>query len=314
MNEKKKEIINSFVLKKDEEILTNYNLVLEKLNDFLLPFLDKIIEENKNEISFKLNLIGDHLIESNYDFINSSTIMIEYFTNSEIYNYDKSQEEKSEIGQLISNSFQSKDLVYPTIQNLLNRLYNYLSLNTKDVAIFKRKNGISIKLFDFKFFIFFYNKTKNSDLYNFQIKGKNYSFNFIKMHENLLKKNNETRNGFFNTIKFFKIIERELSLLNKLILPASKTLYFYENLLYSLPNKLFENNFIYDNFIETYNFLNKIYIDEDLDSLKNSEDLSVFVEDEYQLFAKYYITKNDIKLILKQCKIFISNINEIIKD
>ncbi len=314
MDEKKKEIINSFVLKKDEEILTNYNLVLEKLNDFLLPFLDKIIEENKNEISFKLNLIGDHVIESNYDFINSSTIMIEYFTNSEIYNYDKSQEEKSEIGKLISNSFQSKDLVYPTIQNLLNRLYNYLSLNTKDVAIFKRKNGISIKLFDFKFFIFFYNKTKNSDLYNFQIKGKNYSFNFIKMHENLLKKNNETRNGFFNTIKFFKIIERELSLLNKLILPASKTLYFYENLLYSLPNKLFENNFIYDNFIEIYNFLNKIYIDEDLDTLKNSEDLNLFVEDEYQLFAKYYVTKNDLKLILKQCKIFISNIDEIIKD
>ncbi|MGN1208038.1 MAG: hypothetical protein ACI4TI_01045 [Christensenellales bacterium] len=313
MDLQKKEFINSFVLNKNTEEFTNFNLVLNKLNDFLLPFLDKIVEENHNEIAFKINLIGDHFLQSNYDYLDSATIMIEYYTNSEAYNYSKKSEHKSEIGKLLSDSFQSKTMIYPTIENLLNRLYTNLSLNTKDLSIFKRKNGISLKLFDFKFFIFFFNKYNSDQTYDFSIKGKNYSFNFDLMHKNLLEKNAETNGRFFELVKFFKITERELQLIDRLYLNASKTIYFYENLLYSLPNKLFENNYIFDNFLACINYLSEISKNDSFDELSNAEGKPLFVEDEFQLFAKYYITKYDIKLVLKQEKIFVDKIDEIIK-
>lgn len=312
MNELKKEFIKKFVQTKNKEDEINFNLVLEKLNDFLSAFLNKTIEENNNEIDFKINLIGDKFLKSNYDYVDCSTIMIEYIAKNKNYDFSNQLSKKSEIGKLLSESLHPNFSKIPTTEELIYKLYNYLSLNTKDISIFKRKNGISLKLFDFSFFIFFCYNNQNLN-FEFQIKGKNYNFNFDLMHQNLLKKDEDTCGKFFDLIKFYKIIERELSLMNKPNLNGSKTLYFYENLLYSLKNEIFESENVYDNFLKSYEYLLKIYKYEDFEDLKNAENNSLFIENEYQLFAKYYITKYDLKLVLKQCKIFMDNVDEIIK-
>lgn len=311
----KKEIINTFVNTKNSEDDMNFNLVFNKLNDFLSPFFEKLVEENKNNINFKINLIGDKFLKSNYDFVDSATIMIEYqlLTDETSYDFSEKLNNQTQIRRLLTESFHPKSTIVPTIDELVLGLYNHLCLNTKDISIFKRKNGISVRLFGFKFFIFFALKSPNERKFNFQIKGTNYQFNFNLMHENLLNLNEKTHEKFFNLVKFYKIIERELNLLNFRCLNASKKLYFYENLLYSLPEKTFESDYVFDNFIESYNYLLNIYKYDDFDDLKNAENKPLFVENEYELFAKYYVTKHDLKLVLKQCKVFIENIDSILK-
>lgn len=313
MNQLKKAIINDFVKVKNKEDEKNFNLVLKKLNGFLTLFFNKTKQEFENKIDFKANLIGDISIKSNYDFLDNATIMIDYFGNSDDLTYSESYSKKSEIGKMLQDSMHPTKIAIPTTQDLISNLYYYLSLNTKDMSLFQRKNGISLKFFDFKFFIFFTFASQNNNNQEFEIKGKSYNFNFELLHKNLLQKNKETKGKFFDLVKFFKIIERELSLLSKLNLNASKNLYFYENLLYSLDNKIFEGEYIYDIFLKIYDYLFKVYKYENFDNLKNAENNPLFLDKEYKLFAKYYITRYDLKLVLKQSKIFIDNIDEIIK-
>ena len=309
---KKKEIINKFINTKNKEDDINFSLVLEKLNDFLSSFFNKLTQENGNKIQFKTRLIGDHSLKTNYDFVDSATIMIEYFANDEEYEFSQKLNQKSDIGKLVTVSLHPKEEIVPTTNILIDRLFNYLSLNTKNVNIFKRKNGLSVKLYDFKFFIFFYLKNPGNDNLKFQIKGKNYAFNLRTMHENLELKNKETKGKFFKLVKFYKIVERELTLIEKSHLSASKVLYFYENLLYSLPESVYESKYVYDNFIKSFEHLKNIDKYDDFEDLKNAENNPLFITDEYELFAKYYVTKKDLKLVLKQCKQFIDNIDEII--
>lgn len=315
MDEKNQQLINNFVKKTNKEENSNFNLVYNKLTDFLTPFFNNISNEFSKSIQFKIKLIGDIPISTNFDYLDSATIMIEYLSDENSYDNSTKYESKSEIGKLLDDSFNANKKI-PTIEILLEKLYNHISLKTNNVVVFKRKNGIALKLFDFKFFIFFYNKHNNSENYNFQIKGKNYAFNFDLMHINLQNKNKQTKGSFVKLIKLYKICERELKLIDKLSINASKTLYFYENLLYSLPNELFESKNVFDNFVSSFNFLQKIYKYDDFDVLKNSEEKPLFVDEneEYELFAKYYITREDLKLVLKQSKIFIDNIDKIINN
>ena len=314
MDLKNQQLINNFVKNNNKEQNESFNLVLSKLTEFLMPFFDKISREYSNKIQFKINLIGDVSLKTNFDFLDSSTLMIEYFSDEKSYDFSKKHEEKSEIGKLVNESLHPFEKLIPTIEILATNLYNYLSLNTKDIVVFKRKNTISLKLFDFKLFIFFYNKHDNNAAYNFQIKGKNYVFDFDLLAQNLKKKDKETKGNFVKLIKFYKVAERELALIKKLYSNASKTLYFYENLLYSLPNEVFESKNVFDNFVASFEYLKKILKYDDFDLLKNAEEKPLFVEEneEYQLFAKYYITRNDLKLVLKQNRVFIDNIDKII--
>ena len=307
MNEKKKEFINNFVEKRNVLDEKNFDLVLKKLDDFFRSFFCEIIEENQGEVEFNLKLIGDYFLKTNYDFCDSSTIMVEYVVNYENYFLSEKRAQKNDFGKLLFDSFNGKNL-YPTSENILTRLYNHLLLNLQNIKVFKRNNGIALRFLDYNFFIFIFVKTTQEKNYNFLIKGKEYSFNFDLMHENLLKKNEQTKGNFFKLIKFYKIIERELFLLNKLKNPNTKTLYFYENILYNIPNEMLMENFIFDSFLNSF-----AYLSEHKDELKNASNQSLFVENEYKLFAKYYVTKYDIKMLLKQCKIFIKNVDEIIK-
>ena len=132
------------------------------------------------------------------------------------------------------------------------------------------------------------------------------------MNKNLLEKNEKTNGHFFNLIKFFKVIEKELTLINKLEICAGKNLYFYENLLYNIPNELLNNN-IYDDFMLSYNYILTKYKQNKLDEFVDGTNLKL-IDDNYKLFAKHYITTQDVKLVIKNCRNFINNQNLIFSD
>lgn len=304
MDIEKKQLIDNFIQNnKDDE---TFNLVIEKLSDFLSSFLNDVIEKSNNTLGFKLNLIGDYYLSSNFSTNNFVNILIDYYVDEDDYNFSENRGKKGHISKLATDTFNYNKNIVPTIKELSRALYNELSVKLQNVKIHLRKNCIGLRYLDYKFFIFFKKSNADEKQSNFIIKSKEYCFNFETLHQNLMQKNLETKGNFFKLVKFFKLVELELMLINKLTFKASNILYFYENLLYNLPNELLNNKLIYDNFIIAINYFNNI----DFEELKTADDL-ILVNDYYQLKTKPAITTFDIKETLKQCKVFIDNIDKI---
>lgn len=305
MNLEKKLLIDKFIDdNKDDE---TFNLVLEKLNDFLSSFLNEIIEKTNYSVNFKLNLIGDYYLSSNFINNNFIHIMIDYITNEEDLKFSEKRSKKGAISKLTTDAFNMKKNVVPTNNQLIKLLYDEFTLKLQNSKIYMRKKCLGLNLMGYKFFIFFVNSNQIQNEYNFIIKSKNYNFDFNLLHENLLKKNKETHGNFFKLVKFFKVVELELMILNKLTYKASNTLYFYENLLYNVPNDLLNNDLVFDNFIVSLSYLQNI----DLNELKTADNIPL-INDFYQIKTKPAITSLDVTKVFKQCKVFIDNVDKIL--
>lgn len=306
MDLNKKIFINNFVETITEES-NSFDVVLEKLNEVLLTILNEISLKLGEQVSFKLNLIGQHYLNTNYKYNDSAHILIDYFTNYEDLQYSQKRAQKGNIGKLYSDAFNTKNNLVLTIEELSKVLYNELSIRFKNASVFIRKNQISINYLNYKFFIFFVNKSYISDDYEFKIKGKEFNLNFLQTHENLLIKNNETNGNFFKLIKFYKVLELELAFNNKLLFNASKIPYFYENLLFNIPNNLINNDLVYDNFLASFSYLLNVDFKELI-----SADKKDLISETYKIHAKPYITNMDINKVLKQTEFFIDNIDYIL--
>ncbi len=315
MTDDQKVLIDEFVKnsQSDANSIEEFNLVLDKLNEFLMPFFEHVVKDNNNLIFFKNKVIGDYKIGSNYEYYDFCYIMFEvFYANENDLEYNNSRQQKSEIGKLLSDSFNFNNNVLPTTTNLQNALFKYLVLKGSNFKVFMRKNYIYLKFLDYKFCLFFNAQKASSSEVNFNLKGKTYNFNLDLMNKNLLEKNEKTNGHFFNLIKFFKVIEKELTLINKLEICAGKNLYFYENLLYNIPNELLNNN-VYDDFMLSYNYILTKYKQNKLDEFVDGANLKL-IDDNYKLFAKHYITTQDVKLVLKNCRNFINNQTIIFSD
>ena len=309
MDINKKKYVNDFIKKENDES-QSFNIVIEKINDIFLPILNKISSKLDGIVSFKLNIIGDYYLASNYNLFNPIHILIDYFVKEEDLEHSQKRAQKGNVGKLYSDAFNTKKHVVLTIEELCNVFFKELSISTKNISLFKRKNQIALNYLDYNFFVFFVNKDLFDDKeYEFKIKSKDFKLNFTETHENLLNKNKDTNGNFFDLIKFYKVIELELMLKNQLIFNASKIPYFYENLLYNIPNNLINNDLIYDNFLASFSYLINADIKEFV-----SADNYILVSDIYKLHSKPYITTIDINKILKQTKFFIDNIENIIPD
>jgi len=312
MTDEQKKIIDYYI-ESNKNNEDEFNLVLEKLNECLSSFLNEIILNSNNEIFFKLHLLGEHFLNSNFDYENPINILIEViYANEENYNYSKAREQKLGVGKILTDAFNANKQQVYVENDLLNSLYKNFILKGDTFKAYKRKNCVYLKFLDYKFVLFFLTNN-NSQNFNFTIKGSEYNLNLDETHKNLTEKNSQTNGKFFNLIKFYKIIEKELFLIDKLKFEPSRILYFYENLLYNVPNELLNNNYIYDNFIESYNFLLKSYLNNSLENFISSDNKTL-INDNYKLFAKYYITTHDISRLLKQCKVFINNIDDILNN
>lgn len=304
MDLNKKNIIENFIKNNNDD--ENINLILEKLNDFLSSFLYDITLKTNNSVNFGLNLIGDYLLSSNFSKNNFVHILINYYTNENDYDYSENRAKKGPILKLTNDAFNIKKNIIPTINQLTKLLYDELTIKLQNSKVYIRKNCIGLTLLGYKFCIFFINFNKNQKEQNFILQSKNYTFNFDILHENLLIKNQETKGNFFNLVKFFKATELELINLNKLNYKASNTLYFYENLIYNIPNELLLNEYIYDNFIASVSYLKNI----DLDDLNTADNLQL-VNDSYNLYSKPAITSINVKTALKQFDLFLINLDKI---
>ncbi|MBE5745876.1 MAG: hypothetical protein E7359_01115 [Clostridiales bacterium] len=299
-------LIDEFVLN-DEDFNEKFPLVLEKLNNFLIEFLNKIIEKTNYTVGFNLNLIGDYSLNSNYMDYSSVNIMIEYNTKEDDYKYSETRANKGSITKLTSDVFNLNKTIVPTISELSKLLHDELTIKLKNSKTYLRKNCIALKLLNYSFFIFFVNSNFNKEDYNFVIKSKDYSLNFEKLTKNLLQKNEQTNGKFFNVIKFFKITELELMLIRKLKSKCSNILYFYENLLYNVPNELFDNDHIIDSFILVFSYL----LNSNVYELKTADD-KLLINDKYRLKVKPAITTIDIDNFFTNCKTFINNLDKIL--
>ncbi len=310
MDNNQKLFIDNFV-KNPQKNDAEFDLVLEKLNEFLSPFFNEIVQENNNAIFFDLKLVGDEYLGTNFDYLNAVNIMIEtYYANMEDLSYSQNREKKGEIGKLLVDTFNYNKSLLPTTETLINLLFKYCTLKGQNLKLYRRKNCIYIRFLDYKFSLFFVEKKPNTSYLTFTIRGKKYNFDFNLMNKNLIEKNKQTNGNFFNLIRFYKIIENELTLINKLKICASRNLYFYENLLYNLPNELLNDNYIYDIFLKSYNYLLINFKEKKLNEFIDSS-LDKLICDDYELFAKPYITTRDIKLVLTNLKTFLNNIDEI---
>lgn len=316
MTDDQKVLINEFVKnsQSNNSSIKEFNLVLDKLNEFLMPFFEQVVKDNNNLIFFKNKVIGDYKIGSNYGYFDFCYIMFDvFYANENDLEYNNSRQQKGEMGKLLSDSFNYNNNVLPTTTNLQNALFKYLVLKGSNFKVFMRKNCIYLKFLDYKFCLFFNANKLNSTEVNFNLKGKTYHFNLDLMNKNLLEKNEKTNGHLFDLIKFFKIIEKELTLINKLEICAGKNLYFYENLLFNIPNELLNNNNIYDDFMLSYNYILSSCKQKKLDEFVDGANLKL-IDDNYKLFAKHYITTQDVKLVLKNCRNFINNQNLIFSD
>lgn len=308
MIEEKKEFLDKFI--KDSFNYNDFALVVNKLNDFLNKFLYNIAMQIPN-IDFKKRLIGEYALQTNHSNINLANVIIEYHYNKEDYEYSLNRSNKGQIKALISDTVNYDKQIIPTIKELTQALFHELSvcLNAENVVI--RKNAIGVSFLDYQFCINFVginNSIKNNTL-DFVLKGKKYNFeDFDLLNEKLIEKNNETNGKFFDVIKLFKVVEFESSTYNMVKILASKNLYFYENLLFNIPNKLLNNKYAYDNLVACYNYLANTKPDKLVDPTNNP-----LIKDYYELFTKYYITTHDLKRVLKQTKLFIENIENILK-
>jgi len=299
-------LIDEFVLN-DEDFNEKFPLVLEKLNNFLIEFLNKKIKKTNYTVGFNLNLIGDYSLNSNYMDYSSVNIMIEYNTKEDDYKYSETRANKGSITKLTSDVFNLNKTIVPTISELSKLLHDELTIKLKNSKTYLRKNCIALKLLNYSFFIFFVNSNFNKEDYNFVIKSKDYSLNFEKLTKNLLQKNEQTNGKFFNVIKFFKITELELMLIRKLKSKCSNILYFYENLLYNVPNELFDNDHIIDSFILVFSYL----LNSNVYELKTADD-KLLINDKYRLKVKPAITTIDIDNFFTNCKTFINNLDKIL--
>lgn len=300
-----KEFINDYVKKQTE--LENFNLALEKINDLFISILNNISEKLNNRVSFKLNLIGEHSLNSNYGYYFPIHILIDYFSSKQDYENSEKRTKKGVIGKLYHDAFTSSQNLILTIEELSKTFFNELSLKAKNAQVYYRKNQIAIKFFDYKFFIFFVNRNLLEDEnYNFVIKGKRYSINLEKTTENLLEKNKKTNGNFFNLVKFFKVMELELSLIDNVKVFAGKIPYFYENLLYNIPNEILNNEYIVDNFIATIAYLTNC----DKNALVTADN-DILLNDYYAKNEKPYISTIDFNNVIKQSKYFLNNIDKI---
>jgi len=307
MNINKKKYINYFINKENDEN-KSFALVLEKINDIFLSILNDISSRLNGKVGFKLNLIGEHFLGTNYNFLNPINILIDYLVEDEDLQYSQNRAKKGNIGKLYSDAFNTKNNLVLTIEELTKIFFNELSLNT-NITVYRRKNQISLKYLNYNFFVFFVNKNILDNEYDFTIKSKDFRINFMQTHENLLIKNKESNGNFFNLIKFFKVVELELILKNELIFNASKIPYFYENLLYNIPNEIISNEFIYDNFLASFAYL----INANLKEFISADNYNL-INDFYQLHSKHYITTLDIQKVIQQTKFFINNIDSILSD
>lgn len=309
MTENQKVFIDNYVKNKkgnDEE----FNLVLQKLTEFLSPFFEDISTKNNNSIFFNLKLFGDYCIDTNLDYSEPINLLIQtYYTNKNDLNFSLKREQKGEIGKLLTDSFNISNNILPTNQELLNLLYKFIVLKGMNYKVYLRKNCIYLKFLDYTFCLFFITNNHNN---SFVLKGKQYDFNIDLLNQNLIEKDKKTKGKFFKLIKFYKIIEKELAIIEKPYYYASLNIYLYENLLYNLPDDTFKNKHVYDNFIESYNFLQNAYKTKTLNDFINAEKKPL-INDNYKLYEKPCITTKDIKLVLKNCKIFINNIDNILK-
>lgn len=305
MDINQKQFLDIFT-KQDNEFTDSFVLAVDKLNEIFVEIFNFINERLNGQVDFNLNLIGEHYLGTNYGFDNPTHIMIEYNVREEDLQFSEKRAKKGNIGKLYTDAFNRTNNLVLTIPELAKFAYNELSLKLKNASVFIRKNQISIKFLDFKFFIFFVCKNQSilENETEFLIKGKHYNYNFSLMHNNLLQKNKETNGSFFSLIKFYKIIELELALNNKLLINNSKTPYFYENLLYNVPNYLMNNEFVYDNFLQSKTYL----LNANLKELISSDEMPL-IDDNFKIHSKPNITSLDINKTFKQVNIFIDNVN-----
>lgn len=306
MDLNKKYFLDVFTQKENEEN-NSFVLVIEKINEIFVDILNDISEKLNGQVAFKLNLIGEHYLGTNYGFNNSANMLIEYYTKQEDLEFSQKRAKKGRVGKLYSDIFNTKNNLVFTIEELSRVFFNELTLRLKNASVFIRKNQISLKYLDFKFFIFFVSKEPLENDYEFIIKNKEFKLNLSEMHENLLKKDAETNGNFFNLIKFYKIIELELMFNNKLVINCSKIPYFYENLLYNIPNNLIDNELIYDNFLTSFSYLLNANLKDFI-----SADNYILINDLYKIHSKNYITTLDVKKLLQQVEIFINSVDNIL--
>lgn len=300
-----KDIIDEFIKEEDCEIQKSTELALEKLDDLLDDFFTQTFQ-NFSQIAFKTNLIGDYAIGSNYLDVEPIHFLIEYFVSNENYSQGEKYNKKGDIGKLLQSSFNFNTEIAPTIDVVLNNLYNFLSLRLPKSSVYIRKNAIYIKFLG-KLFVISLEKKNFSEKRNiFILKGINYDLNIFEINANLLQKNKETSGRFFDLVRLYKVVENELKLFNNLLFRGNKILYFYENLLYNIPNGLFCEN-VTESLLNSVFYLKNV----DKDILINAEGEKL-IDDNYKLFAKSSCTSLDLDKVIAQTQVFINNIDKIL--
>ncbi len=266
--------------------------------------LDEITKEANENIpalqgmEFEMN--SDYSIDSAVDTNNRMNIFVSYNSQDELVQKKMNLEgRKGRIAKALYDSL--KDTVTPS--DVAEYLLNSLKVKFKNnVKFFRDGNVIAVKIPNLIYLRFIVG-IKKEDRSEFIYFGKKIEANITEQTLAFIDKNMETSSKFVETIKMFKLMETELLARELVYSRKQEQPSFVENLLYNVPNKMFnfEEETYNKNFVEIIKYLKEA----DFNTFKTADlKLPMF---EKEMFENALYDKKETKQLIEHILFFCEN-------